>query len=490
MEYLTTFASALLRAHGENLFEYRDQLLRKSCLYNLYMMEPTRDHFAPFNDGRRLAGQPPEALHPSGAYFARIAAIHKDGLIQWLFDNMYGPGRRFPVWNYQHGHPDSVIWYDDSVSAEDPDTSPRLALARCWPEHGRVALRTGWADPNGILFALECGEYGSHGHADQGSFVLTAYGEHLVDDTGYGGWEAQAEVHSVVLIDGKGQHKTGMLGAVRDFLHSDALDYFEADSTAAYAPAKSVKRHVLFMRPGYFIVADHLRKDDAPHEYQWLLHSQVLPPTTKILVRNSDHATFKAQRASLDIRFFSPANTRVESVEKNQHRFLRVVPATRGQEARFLALLYPTSQQHDMPQVSSIRTDALVGCSVGEDAVLWATSPGRWHYGTIETDAQLAAIRPTPGVVFVQSARMLHAKPFAFRANQPVTAILTAEAVRLTVRQPTTIQFGDRYLAGCTVFETDQDRNLANDRRVAVVDSQGNVSVPAGAFTLRRSVTR
>ena len=38
-----------------------------------------------------------------------------------------------------------------------------LALARHWPEHGGVALRTGWNDPHGILLALECGAYGSHG---------------------------------------------------------------------------------------------------------------------------------------------------------------------------------------------------------------------------------------------------------------------------------------------------------------------------------------
>jgi hypothetical protein len=59
---------------------------------------------------------------------------------------------------------------------------------------------------------MECGE----GHPDQGSFVLTAYGEHLVDDIGYGGWEATSEAHSVVLIDEEGQQKGGMLGGIND----------------------------------------------------------------------------------------------------------------------------------------------------------------------------------------------------------------------------------------------------------------------------------
>jgi hypothetical protein len=75
MNYLTPFATALLRTGRESLFEYRDRVLQKTCFYNLYMMEPTRDHFAPFKDGRRLAGNPPQALHPADAYFARLAGI-------------------------------------------------------------------------------------------------------------------------------------------------------------------------------------------------------------------------------------------------------------------------------------------------------------------------------------------------------------------------------------------------------------------------------
>ena len=485
MEYLTTFASALRRAGGENLFEYRDQLLRKSCIYNLYMMEPTRDHSAPFNDGRRLAGDPPEALHPAGAYFARIASAHQDGLIRWLYDSMYGPGRRFPVWNFQHGHPDSVVWYDDGIPLEDPDTSPRLALARHWPEHGRVALRTGWGDPNGILFALECGEYGSHGHADQGGFILTAYGEHLVDDTGYGGWEAESEAHSVVLIDGQGQRKNGMLGEVRDFIHTPALDYFEADSTEAYAPADLVTRHVIFMRPGYFVLADQVRKDGEPHEVQWLLHSKVEKPAHEILVQVPDTVTFLAENAALEVRLLSPEAVRSEAVEKNGYRFLRVTPEADAPEARFLALLCPTSAANPMPDISPIRAEGLVGCQVGDDVVLWATGAGEWQHGALRTDAALFAQRKTPASVLAKSATAVDGAPFGFSAGRPVTAVLTATEARVVTSQPTDMQFAKTYLAGAAVYETDQDRDRTNDRRVAQVDADGKVALLEGAFTVR-----
>ncbi|MFQ5809852.1 MAG: heparinase II/III family protein, partial [Armatimonadota bacterium] len=486
MNYMTPFATALLREGRENLFECRDGVLHKTCLYNLYMMEPTRDHFAAFNDGRRLAGRPPEALHPAGGYFARLASQYRDGLVQWLFHTMYGPGRKFPVWNFQHGHPDSIIWYDDTLPVENPDTSPRLALARHWPEHGRVALRTGWTDPNAILFAMECGEYGSHGHADQGTFVLTAYGEHLVDDTGYGGWEATSEAHSVVLIDGEGQRKGGMLGAIRDFLHTPAMDYFEADSTAAYSPAQRVQRHVLFMRPSYFVIVDDVRKDDAPHDYQWLLHSTVQLSTTQIQVRKPDEIALQAERAALEVRVLSPEAPRSQVVKKQGHTFLSVATPQKVDEATFFAVLYPTSAEHRMSTVTPVRTDSVVGAKVGDDVALWARGEEQWEHAGLKTDARFAACRSAPRSVLAKSARSVEWGGLGFRADQPVTAILTEDEARLVSSGPTSITFADGYLRSAGVYETDQDRDPANDKRVGKVDANGQVSLPAGAFTVRK----
>lgn len=490
MNYLTPFATALLRAGRENLFEYRDRVLQKTCIYNLYMMEPTRDHFAPFNDGYRLAGRPPQALHPAGAYFARLASVYRDGLLRWLFDNMFGTGRRFPVWNFQHGHPDAVIWYDDTVPIENPDTSPRLALARYWPEHGRVTLRTGWNDPNGILLAMECGEYGSHGHADQGSFILTAYGEHLVDDTGYGGWEATAEAHSVVLIDGEGQRKSGMLGAINDFVHTEAMDYFEADSTPAYStkdsPVQMVKRHVLFMRPGYFVIVDELHKDDQPHQYEWLLHSRVQPATTDIQIRKPDEIRFQGKEAALEIRLLSSDLPQPEVVDKQGHRFLRVGLSQKMAEATFFALLYPTSAEHPMPSVTPIREENLMGIKVGEDIVLWNESDAAWEHSEMKTDARFAARREEPASVFVKSARYLELSHFGFRANESITAILMEKEARLVLSAPTEITFSEGYMSKASVYQTDQDRDLSNDRQVGQVGDSGQITLPAGAFTIRR----
>jgi hypothetical protein len=490
MNYMIPFATSLLRSGRENLFEYRERVLQKTCIYNLYMMEPTRDHFAPFNDGRRLAGNPPQALHPSGAYFARLASVYQDGLLRWLFDNMFGAGRRFPVWNYQHGHPDAVVWYDDTVPLENPDTSPRLALAKYWPEHGRVALRTGWSDPDGILFAMECGEYGSHGHADQGGFILTAYGEHLVDDTGYGGWEATSEAHSVILIDGEGQRKNGMLGGINDFVHTEVMDYFEADSTPAYStedsPTQLVKRHVLFMRPGYFAIVDEIIKDGQPHNYEWLLHSRVESDKADIEIGKPEEIRFRGEKAALEIRMLATDALQPEVVEKQGHRFLRVRLPRKVKEATFFALLHPTSAEHPMPSYRSITTDGLIGMEMEHDLVLWNRGKESWNYEGIETDARFLAARKRAASVFVKSASSLEWSGFGFKADKPITAILTDKEARIVLSESTEVIFSNGYMSKANVYKTDQDRDLSNDMQAGQVDDNGQIALSSGAFTIRR----
>jgi hypothetical protein len=290
----------------------------------------------------------------------------------------------------------------------------------------------------------------------------------------------------VVLIDGEGQRKSGMLGAIRDFLHTPAVDYFEADSTPAYSPAQRVTRHVLFMRPGYFVIVDDVRKDDATHDYQWLLHSTVQLSTTEIKVRRPDHIAFVAERAALEVRMLSPEAPRSEVVEKQGHTFLSVATPQKVDEVTFLAVLYPTSAEHRMSPLTPVRADDLVGAKVGDDLVLWAHRDEQWEHAGLKTDARFAACRQAPQSVFVKSARSLAWGGLGFAADQPVTAILTEDEARLVSSQGVTLTFADGYLRSAAVYETDQDRDPSNDKRVGEVDGNGRVSLPAGAFTIRK----
>jgi hypothetical protein len=248
------------------------------------------------------------------------------------------------------------------------------------------------------------------------------------------------------------------------------MDYFEADSTQAYntkdSPNQLVKRHALFMRPGYFVIVDELRKDDQLHQYEWLLHSRVEPSKADIEISRPDEIRFQNEKAALEIRMLATDALQHNVVNKQGHRFLRVGLPQKVKEATFFALLYPTSAEHPMPSYKSIVTDSLIGIEVEHDFVLWNQSKESWNYVGTKTDARFVAIREAPASVFVKSAHFLEYSRLSFKSDKPITAILTEKEARIVLSAPTEITFSAGYMSEASVYETDQDRDSSNNIQV------------------------
>ena len=104
----------------------------------------------------------------------------------------------------------------------------------------------------------------------------------------------------------------------------------------------------------------------------------------------------------------------------------------------------------------------------------------------MKTDASFAACREMPASVFVKSAHFLEWGHFGFRADKPITAVLAEKEARIVLSAPTTIIFPEGYMSRASVYQTDQDRDSHNDRRVGEVNDSGQITLPAGAFTIRR----
>jgi hypothetical protein len=97
--------------------------------------------------------------------------------------------------------------------------------------------------------------------------------------------------HNCLLVDGVGQALSGAgagtNGRIRAFADSARCGYALCDATEAYnrndkgqpgATVRQALRHSLFVRPSqgapaYAMIFDDIRKDDQPHEYTWLLHT-------------------------------------------------------------------------------------------------------------------------------------------------------------------------------------------------------------------------
>jgi hypothetical protein len=269
----TLFAEALRRSGGENLFEH-PRLLRVPHFFALSNLPGERTVEA--RNDANYAGL-------SAPLFPLLAIRQRNATAQWLWERCGGGT-----------HPLQIVWESDVAAADPADAEP---LAEHFEGRGLCVFRTGW-EKDDVMLSVEAGPYYqvTHNQADKGSFTLYGLGQRWAIDSGYGnnrqpGGRDQTVAHNCVLVDGVGQAISGAgagtNGAILDYADGPGFGYCLADATEAYArnnhnqPGAVVKRalrHVLFMRPrdgvpAYAVVLDDIQKDEAEHEYTWMLHT-------------------------------------------------------------------------------------------------------------------------------------------------------------------------------------------------------------------------
>ena len=390
------------------------------------------------------------AYGPQG--ILRLAAReYRDGHAEWLaqeisthdgrYDNVYSA----PWYVFE------FLYYDPSVDPVPPDN---LSNDRAFSDLGGVIWRTGWGD-NDLEFGLKAGATGGrysfdrfvaqqppfdptssidsfdvgHEHEDAGSFYLYRGGQELTSEmTGNG--LTGTEYHNSLLVDGIGQrHESnvtdpsvvaGTAARMEQVEWTENFSYLVADITRRYDLSKSssddggldeFRRYVLFSKPDYLVMVDRLR-DSVPHDYDWVAHfsSQV----------SSDGGWLKGEGDGdqvLGIKVLSPQEF-VPSVGDDGKSYVRIRPASKGNNATFVTLLYPTSSSNweQKPTVSSLGSnDQIAGVRVEMDG----TQDHLVRYGDHEsasigeyaTDAKVASvIKGSDGSLkrlFVGSGRLL-----------------------------------------------------------------------------------
>jgi len=162
-----------------------------------------------------------------------------------------------------------------------------------FPYAGQFFMRGGW-DRNALWLCMEGGPFGSnHQHEDKLGVTLTAFGKALLVEGGVYTYDASdwrryvlsGRAHNIVFVDGLDQcrrkapketyvAKTPLLNgweSSADFDHAVAV-YDEGWGTHAVRLVKHT-RHVFFVKPDLFVIADELEpKDDQPHTYEALFH--------------------------------------------------------------------------------------------------------------------------------------------------------------------------------------------------------------------------
>ncbi len=232
------------------------------------------------------------------------------------------------------------IFYDDSIQP----AAPSLPTSRIFSEKGNAIFRTGWAGDD-MVFMFRAGPNFNHHHADQGSFLLTAFGEPLITEAGwsdyykdpyYATFFTQAVGHNTILIDGNPESQTiadtPQFRALNNYpritssVTSEFYDGVSSELSSVYQNDLSrYVRSIVFVKPHYFVVFDDLRVKERPTKFEFLLH---LPNRDKIKTKDLT-AVYTGEKAALAVRSFPPTGTKL-SVEDGRipyHVFSARTPA-------------------------------------------------------------------------------------------------------------------------------------------------------------------
>jgi hypothetical protein len=384
--------------------------------YRMMLLEPQGEGYPSFGDAS--AGNDPILA-------LCCARFLKDPLARWYITHLScGNADQVKNWGWNHMMPVAAVTLYDPGMEEQSPREFGLPLARSFADElslpptlrAVTIMRTGYNETSDIQLAFRCGEYaGWHGHPDQGSFVLNAYGEHLVIDRALGApygtpaneFSKSALAHNTVLIDGNGQvsysspvfyHREA--GHTSPMLHTDFIDYVVADSTVAYRKNPQIRsmghayRHFLFVRKpernAYVIIFDDVQVDGGAHQYEWLLQTNARNTTA---TGNQNHQVITGE-SELHVLTLEPERvSMLQSEEHEMWRTLRLASSDQKQRGLFLNVLYPKPKHTPMPEVQRLSGDGFVGASVDStDMFLFATDSRGIDGNGVVTDGHIAAL--------------------------------------------------------------------------------------------------
>ena len=360
-----------------------------------------------------------------------IANEYHDGLAEWMAQQLHTTDDRRPDGRSSAWYVFEFLYYDPSVTAQPPTTLPG---ARLFPDLEAVIWRTGW-QADDLVFALKAGPYGGrfafdtftqqiapweapcpesqchfskgHDHDDANTFYLYgADGWLAAENAEYG--NSETRFHNTLLIDGQGQFRprtseggnpeafVGSDGYIEGMANSEGYNYVAADATGPYRQLGDLSdntRHVLFVRPDYLLMVDHLAAA-SPHRYEWLSH---FPGGVEV-----EGAWVEGQgqgAGRLGIQVLAPTDFVAETGTDGM-AYVRI--RSEAANSRLVHLLVPTDEAAwaSRPQGTLVEDNGqalLVAVSHsdgGQDTLLLAYGQGgQQAVGGYETDGRVAVVR-------------------------------------------------------------------------------------------------
>jgi hypothetical protein len=232
----------------------------------------------------RPFGDSAEGVGPGvgrGSGYAELMSFHahryNDPYIGWWVKQI--PGYR------GGGSGFAALLYEDELPSKPPTDLPN---SHVFKGVGWAGLHSDMTQPeHDTCMIFKSSPYGSvsHSHADQNAFAIMKGGTALAIPSGYYGpsygkphhaqWTRATKANNCILVDGQGQkiRSADASGRIIDFKDAAGYSYVAGDATPAYmGKLNKWIRHILYLRPGLFLLLDEIEAPKAS-KYQWLLHA-------------------------------------------------------------------------------------------------------------------------------------------------------------------------------------------------------------------------
>jgi len=291
--------------------------------YFFFYCTAIRGEMRPFGDSALNAG--PGTNRGSG--YADLMWFHahryNDPHIGWWVNQ---------ITDWEGSRGDRALLFKD----EPPSAVPKdLPGSRAFKSIGWAGLHSDITRPDeDTCLIFKSSPYGSvsHSHADQNSFAIMKGGKALAIPSGHYGpsygmphhaeWTRSTRANNSVLVNGEGQviRKAEASGRLIAFEDKKGYTYLAGDAAAAYmGKVNRFDRHILFLRPGLFLLLDDLRAPQ-PARYQWMLHAleEMKLDGTRIVSRRG--------RARLEVILKSPAGFRLSQTDQFDPLYNQGVP--------------------------------------------------------------------------------------------------------------------------------------------------------------------
>lgn len=314
--FITPWIEGLLAVSDINLWQR--PFFRNVREFFMSCMRPNAER-RPFGDGAEIGLRQPHR-HTNGvaAYLKLHAYRFDDPVCQWWAEQLPLP----ETYSY---YPIIPLVPQFQATASRPSLKEK---ANVFHDIGWASFHSDFSDlENDVFFLFRSSRYAtvSHGHGNNNGFHISVGGKPLAIASGYYGpvygmphhaeWTRATKANNAILIDGKGQiiRDFTAQGRISDFQHVKKISYVAGDATAAYKGLfRRNHRHVLFIRPGLFIMLDDLEGSD-PATYQWLLHG--LEPIE--MDKASQRVISQRDGARLDVHLYHSGKTPMVFAQKD-----------------------------------------------------------------------------------------------------------------------------------------------------------------------------